>query len=347
MPNKIAEARIEVKADGIGKVKSELKGVSAELKNTDKQSKKTAGGVGKIGKAAESLQSTFGKLLVPFAFVGALTGVLNTVIDIRRRGEEFQKTLAEISKQSNEIAADLARQNRGGIGSDEQLDKLRQTVGLFDTIQERADEIANRRIDFTDLFAAVGIGDSTSEQIAKLEEQANRASRQQKIAARDLLEIEEKRAQQQKELLDFENELLRRQVSGTEREKANIATSRRIFELRQLQKQAAEDEQAEIVEALEAQIRLVRQLGQENLRRVSEQKRAEERAAKEAEETRRSEARETARIIAEENARVLREFQQGLIDAATSSQTTGSFGQLEGLLAGIADDFKFIKGRIR
>jgi len=346
MANRIAEAFIELKTRGAEKVRAVLKGTNKDLDGVAQKSEKASEKVGKIGKAAEGLQSTLGKLLLPVAFVASLIGVVNQLITMRNKADSFRQALNEIAIAATQANQELARQERGGIGTPESIAQLRQTTDLLTQLQTKANELAKDTANFGDILAAFGLGQTRNEQIKELEELSDKLSVAQRRAGEIQQRIDERASERRQKRIEQETEALRVQLEGNDAERATLGIKQQIFDLEERAADARLAGREDEARALIRQREVLFAIERETLRNIRRAAREQERADNETAERQREQARETARIIAEANTQAAAQTRQALLDAVSAiNSQSPAFSQLEDLVASIADEVRQIRGR--
>lgn len=369
MANRIAEAFIELKAKGAGKVRGVMKSLRGDLKSVDKEADNVAGSFNRGLGAAEKFQSVLGKLLIPVALVTSVAGIVRSfrqgITEARKFREEIEQISAEAAKISKEfeqqsrslspaVAQATELQNAYGALIDDAEARLRSIEGPSNFLEE---SLENVRALLTDEPVTI------ARKQAVIQSEINEIYNQQRTAVSRLAAINAANAQRSAERAEQENRNLEIARLQSQLATAKTADERRALgvqiETLEIAKQTAEvnrqirDQSTFNIDGdpflavLKKRKALLEQIFRERVGAINKEADAQIEADKKAEEEKRKQARETARIIADANAQAAAETRQALLDAVSSiNSDRGAFSQLEGLISSIGDDVKLLRGRL-
>lgn len=272
MANRIAEAFIEIKTRGAEKVRAAIKGANKNLGDTQKSADRASAKVEGIGKAAEGVQSTLGKLLMPVAFITAVAGVVQQFLQIGQRADDARNEIRKATQEVNKFAASAAQASRGfTFATPESIDNLRaaeQAVEglrekLFQLQRDQQQNLLNTVISEGLNLVADSAVDTTNEIIADLEQQIRDAEAKAEQARRDLQAASNRDRKEAVDLAAAENEVLR-------------GKSARLVEILRLEQQigkAQRDNNQALKDALVERLDIIKGLYEEERRLAAQAQR--------------------------------------------------------------------------
>jgi hypothetical protein len=339
--NRIAEAYVELRAQGEGRVKAALGSVRKQLKGM-----KSDGG-GALG-ALEKVQSTLGKLLIPVAVVGSVAAIVRQFKDAAKAAEEWEKNLRGVVKAAQDAAiaarqqtqdiADIDRQRAEGLERfNKAQEEIKKSIADVDT-QNLLDEVVTgiQSAFFDAPITATERVAVAEKQLARLSQAFREERRALDLVERDILEKNREQARIEEESIRRQTELLNAQRLGGANARALVSLGQEYDDILERIQKAESDG---VREALQDRLRLISTLGEETEKAIRDEQAARKAAIKAEELAKIESVRRIAQETAAANQQAINETAQAQIDAARSiAASVGVLNDIKGLLASVLSE---------
>lgn len=253
-----------------------------DLRRAERRVKVFAGragqALGSASRAAEGLQSGLGKILIPVALVGAISGIRNQIIATKNASDAFVKSLRDGTRDAEiELAKAAGRLNEIQAAT---IARRREDEKVVDQLQQQAENLNGLsnlyQIAVSQLTGSLTINQKLTAALEAQNDQAKLFSDTLKIQANEaerLAEAED-RSERLQTLLGLRRELTKLQADELDAEKRiNFEFERRQQQLLNFRRENTGD--AQVTGLVNSIVELERKRADERIRQLSRVEAAE------------------------------------------------------------------------